>query len=82
VKVTYAAGRWNAPHSLVAAGTLTVPEDAALVLRNQTDGHVLALIETLERTRDATTLADVRELSEFRHLVDEDAIARAAGLPL
>lgn len=46
------------------------------------DCHVLALIETLERTRDATTLADVRELSEFRDLLDEDAIARAAGLPL
>lgn len=81
VKLTYAAGRWNGPHSLENDGTLTVPAGAALTLRNQTDGHVLALIETLERTRDATTLAEVRELAEFRDLLDEEAIARATWQP-
>jgi hypothetical protein len=56
---------------------VTVPQGAALTLRNQTDGLVLALLETLEWTRDATTVADVSALDEFRDLVD--AAARSAG---
>jgi hypothetical protein len=81
VRATFAAGRWSGPHSLETAGSLTLPEGASLVLRNQTDGHILALVETFERTRDATTLADLRELSEFRDLLDDEAIARATALP-
>lgn len=38
---------------------------------------MLALLETLEWTRDATTVADVSALDEFRDLVD--AAARSAG---
>jgi hypothetical protein len=79
VKLTYAAGRWTAPHSLAADGAVTVPAGAALTLRNQTEGFVLTLLESLERTRDATSLAAVRGLREFDDLLDPDAIARAAG---
>jgi hypothetical protein len=79
VRLTYTAGRWTGPHSLEEEGRLSVPEGAALVLRNQTDGFVLALVETTERTRDATTLADLDGLDEFRDVLDPDAIARAAG---
>jgi rubredoxin len=76
VKLTYAAGRWTAPHSLESDGTVTVPEGAALTLRNQTDGFVLALLETQERTRDATTVADVRALAEFADLADPESLRR------
>jgi len=48
---------------------------AALTLRNQTDGFVLALLENLERTRDATSVADVRKLREFDDLLDPEALA-------
>jgi adenylate cyclase len=77
VKLTYAAGRWSGPHSLIQNGSVTVPPGAALTLRNQTGGLVLALLETLEWTRDATTVADVSALDEFRDLVD--AATRPAG---
>jgi adenylate cyclase len=80
VKLTYAAGRWTAPHSLDADGTLTIPEGAVLTLRNQTAGHVLALLENLERTRDATSLAEVSKLREFDDLFDLEGAARAAAI--
>jgi adenylate cyclase len=81
VKLTYAAGRWNCPHSLESNGDFVVPAGAALNLRNQTDGFVLALLESLERTRDATSLADVRELREFEDLFDPESVARALARP-
>ncbi|HZU20952.1 MAG TPA: DUF5939 domain-containing protein [Gaiellaceae bacterium] len=77
VKLTYAAGRWTGPHSLEADGTLTVPAGAAVTLRNQTDGFVLVLLENLERTRDATSLADVSELREFDDVIDLDGAVGA-----
>jgi hypothetical protein len=80
VKLTYAGGRWTGPHSLGKGDALAVPPGATLTLRNQTDGFVLALLESLERTRDATSLADVQELGgEFDDLVDPEAIAKALG---
>jgi hypothetical protein len=79
VKLTYAAGRWSAPHSLHIDGTLMIPEGAVLTLRNQTDGFVLALLENMERTRDATSLSEVSELREFDDLFDLEAVTRAAG---
>lgn len=80
VKLTYAAGRWSGPHSLESEGELTVPAGATLTLRNQTDGFVLSLLESLERTRDATSLADVEELGdEFADLFDPAAIEAALG---
>jgi adenylate cyclase len=79
VKLTYAAGRWSGPHSLQSEDLITIPEGATLTLRNQTEGFVLALLESLERTRDATSVADLRELVEFDDLVDPEAVARAAS---
>ena len=79
MKLTYAAGRWTGPHSLEQEGSLTVPAGATLTLRNQTDGFVLALLESLERTRDVTSLADVRNLDEFEDLFDPEAVAKALG---
>ena len=79
MKLTYAAGRWTGPHSLEQECAFAVPAGATLTLRNQSDGFVLALLESLERTRDGTSLADVRELDEFEGLFDPDAISRALG---
>ena len=77
--LTYAAGCWTGPHSLEQEGALAVPAGATLTLRNQSDGFVLALLESLERTRDATSLTHVRELDEFEDLFDPDLISRARG---
>jgi rubredoxin len=79
VKLTYAAGRWTGPHSLEAGGALAIPARARLTLRNQTDGFVLALLENLERTRDATSLADVSGLEEFDDVLKTDSSVPAFG---
>jgi class 3 adenylate cyclase len=68
VRLTYAAGRWVGPHSLLEDGTLRVPDGAAVDLRNQTDGAVLAVLEDAEWTRDATTASQASSLQEFREL--------------
>jgi adenylate cyclase len=75
VKLTYAAGRWVGPHSLLEDdATLAVPDGALVTLRNQTDGSVLALLESLEWTRDATTAAEAAALQEFRDLFGTEAL--------
>jgi hypothetical protein len=79
VRLTYAAGRWSGPHSLAADGRVTVPAGATLALRNQTNGFVLALLENLERTRDATSLADVSGLEEFDDVLKTDSSVPAFG---
>ena len=45
VKITYADGRWVAPHSLLQGDCLELPEGTVLSLRNQTGGAVLAVLE-------------------------------------
>jgi adenylate cyclase len=45
VKLTYADGRWVAPHSLLQGDCLELPEGTVLSLRNQTGGAVLAVLE-------------------------------------
>jgi class 3 adenylate cyclase len=75
VKVTYAGGRWNGPHSLLDGDTLAVPDGAAITLRNQTDGPVLALFESREWSRDATTAAQAWTLAEFRDLFGSEVLA-------
>jgi adenylate cyclase len=75
VKVTYADGTWVAPHSLADAGTLQLPEGAALSLRNQTGGAVLATLEDDAWTTDATTAARVTALQEFRDLFSSEVLA-------
>jgi adenylate cyclase len=75
VKVSYAGGRWVGPHSLLEEGSLTVPDGAVVTLRNQTDGSVLALLEKLEWTRDATTAAEASTLQDFRDLFGSEVLA-------
>jgi class 3 adenylate cyclase len=75
VKVTYADGRWVAPHSLADGDTLELPEGSALSLRNHTAGPVLAVLEDAAWTTDATTAAEVTALQEFRDLFSSEVLA-------
>jgi adenylate cyclase len=74
VRVTYADGRWVAPHSLTAEDRLELPRGAVLSLRNQTGGAVLAVLEDAAWTRDATTAAQVTTLQEFRELFSSEVL--------
>jgi len=80
VRLTYAAGRWVGPHSLVEGETVRVPEGAAVVLHNQTEGPVLAVLEDVEWTRDATTAADAAGSDELRDALGLDAPPSDQGL--
>ncbi len=73
--VTYAAGRWVGPHSLTRGDTLTVPEGSRLILRNQTDGPILAAIEDLAWTSQAATAAQVTALQDFRDPFSSEVLA-------
>ena len=75
ITVTYAAGRWVGPHSLARGESLAVPEGSRLVLRNQTDGPILAAVEDLAWTTGASTAAQVTTLQEFRELFSSEALA-------
>jgi len=75
VTITYSAGRWVGPHSLMRDGGLAVPAGSRLVLRNQTDGPILAAIEDLAWTAEATTAAEVTTLQEFRGLFSSEVLA-------
>jgi class 3 adenylate cyclase len=75
VTVTYADGRWTAPHSLTEGDTLSLPDRAALSLRNQTAGPVLAVLEDAAWSRDATTAAEVTTMQEFRDLFSSELLA-------
>jgi adenylate cyclase len=54
---------------------LTVPDGAALVLRNQTDAPVLALLEDRAWTADAIPASEVTALQEFRDLFSSEMLA-------
>jgi class 3 adenylate cyclase len=75
VTVTYSAGRWVGPHSLARGESLTVPDGSRLVLRNQTNGPILAAIEDLAWTSEATTAAQVTTMQEFRDLFSSEVLA-------
>jgi adenylate cyclase len=75
VVVTYGDGRWTAPHSLTVGDTLSVPDGAALSLRNQTAGAVLAVLEDAAWSTDATTAAEVTTMQEFRDLFSSEVLA-------
>jgi class 3 adenylate cyclase len=75
VTVTYADGCWTAPHSLTAGDTLCLPDGAALLLRNQTAGPVLAVLEDAAWSTDATTAAEVTTMQEFRDLFSSEVLA-------
>ena len=73
--LTYSAGRWVGPHSLMRGESLAVPDGSRLVLRNQTDGPILAVIDDLAWTGEATTAAQVTTLQEFRDLFSSEVLA-------
>jgi class 3 adenylate cyclase len=73
--ITYAEGRWTAPHSLTEGDTLLLPDGAALSLRNETAGPVLAVLEDAAWRGDATTAAEVTTMQEFRDLFSSELLA-------
>jgi class 3 adenylate cyclase len=73
--ITYAEGRWTAPHSLTEGDTLSLPDGAALSLRNETAGPVLAVLEDAAWRGDATTAAEVTTMQEFRDLFSSELLA-------
>lgn len=75
VKVTYAGGHWVGPHSLLDGESLALPEGACLILRNQTEGPVLAVLEDVEWTGEAATAAQVTTLQDFRDLFGSEVLA-------
>jgi len=75
VTITYASGRWVGPHSLMQDECLAVPAGARLMLHNQTDGPVLAVLEEAAWTDQATTAAEVTALQDFRDLFDAETLA-------
>jgi adenylate cyclase len=75
VTLTYSGGRWVGPHSLMDGDTLTLPGGSVLVLRNQTGGPILAAIEDLAWTTEATSAAQVTTMQEFRELFSSEVLA-------
>jgi adenylate cyclase len=75
ITITYSGGRWLGPHSLTRDDSLTVPGGSHLVLRNQTSGPILAAIEDLAWTGEATSAAQVTTLQEFRDLFSSEVLA-------
>jgi adenylate cyclase len=75
VMLTYADGRWTAPHSLTAQDTLALPDGAALSLRNETAAPVLVVLEDAAWSADATTAAEVTTMQEFRDLFSSEVLA-------
>lgn len=75
ITITYSGGRWVGPHSLTRDDGLTVPSGSRLVLRNQTSGPILAAIDDLAWTSEATSAAQVTTLQEFRDLFSSEVLA-------
>jgi adenylate cyclase len=75
ITITYSGGRWLGPHSLTSDDGLTVPGGSQLVLRNQTSGPILAAIDDLAWTGEATSAAQVTTLQEFRDLFSSEVLA-------
>jgi adenylate cyclase len=75
ITLTYSSGRWVGPHSLTQGDTLAVPDGSHLVLRNQSEGPILAAVEDLAWTTEATTAAQVTTLQEFRDLFSSEILA-------
>jgi adenylate cyclase len=80
ITITYAGGRWVGPHSLTRDDSLAVPSGSQLVLRNQTNGPILAAIEDLAWTGEATSAAQVTTLQEFRDLFSSEMLAPSQQL--
>ncbi len=70
VSLIYAAGKWAGPLSLMndRQDELSVPAGSALVLRNQTAGALLMVVEDVRWTDEALTAPQALALPEFREL--------------
>jgi class 3 adenylate cyclase len=75
ITITYSGGRWVGPHSLTRGDSLAVPGGSHLVLRNQTGGAILAAIDDLAWTSEATSAAQVTTLQDFRDLFSSEVLA-------
>jgi adenylate cyclase len=77
VRLTYAQGRWSGPHSLADGeeDTLRLPAGSPVELRNQTGGPLLAVLEDVEPSGEATTAAEVTAMQEFRDLFSGEVLA-------
>jgi adenylate cyclase len=75
ITITYSGGRWVGPHSLTRDDSLTVPGGSHLVLRNQTGGAILAALDDLAWTSEATSAAQVTTLQDFRDLFSSEVLA-------
>jgi adenylate cyclase len=75
ITITYSGGRWVGPHSLTSDDGLTVPAGSRLILRNQTSGPILAAVDDLAWTSQATSAALVTTLQEFRDLFSSEVLA-------
>ena len=75
ITITYAGGRWVGPHSLTRDDGLAVPDGSHLILRNQTGGAILAAIDDLAWTAEATSAAQVTTMQEFRDLFSSEMLA-------
>jgi adenylate cyclase len=75
ITLTYSSGRWAGPHSLMRGDSVAVPSGSHLVLRNQTEGPILAAIEDLAWTSEATSAAQVTTMQEFRDLFSSEILA-------
>jgi len=77
VTVTYAEGRWAGPHSMTdtETGDLVVPAGARVVVRNQTGGPLLVVLEEVDSTGGETTATQVTALQEFRDLFGAEVLA-------
>jgi adenylate cyclase len=74
ITITYSGGRWVGPHSLTRDDRLTVAAGSHLVLRNQTSGPILAAIDDLAWTGEATSAAQVTTLQDFRDLFSSEVL--------
>jgi hypothetical protein len=83
VSLIYAAGAWTGPLSLGGEnpGVLSLPVGCSVVVRNQTGGALLAVIEDLSWSGEATPAASVLEVPEFRKLFPDER-PDLARLPL
>jgi class 3 adenylate cyclase len=76
VSLIYSDGRWVGPHSMAASEELlAIPSEASLSLRNQTGGPILAVLEDIGWSGDATTASQVTSMQEFRDLFSSEVLA-------
>ncbi len=70
VSLIYASGRWTGPLSLMSENQdeLSLPAGSSLMVRNQTAGALLMVLEDVRWTDEALTAFHALELPEFHEL--------------